>query len=103
MKMSGTTSMTIRDIVPVAIALAAGGIAGAVFFGGLWLTVKRIITARQPALLMIGSLIIRAAIVMVIFYVASAGEVMRLIACLVGFILMRVFMVRYLQPVSKAV
>jgi F1F0 ATPase subunit 2 len=103
MKMSGTTSMTIRDIVPVAIALAAGGIAGAVFFGGLWLTVKRIITARQPALLMIGSLIIRAAIVMVIFYVASAGEVMRLMACLVGFMLMRFFMVRYLQPVSKAV
>lgn len=93
--------MMFSDIVPVVISVIAGGIAGIVFFGGLWVTVKRAVTMRQPALLMIASLIVRAAIVMAIFYVVSTGEFVRLAACMAGFLLVRAFIVRYFEVESK--
>jgi F1F0 ATPase subunit 2 len=93
--------MTPSDGFFLALALIAGAFAGVVFFGGLWLTVKRMLTARQPALLMIASLIVRAGIVLLIFYLVAAGEVLRIVASLVGFLLVRFFMVRYFEPESK--
>ncbi len=39
-----------NDIGPVIEALAAGMLLGALFFGGLWWTVRRGLTAGNPAL-----------------------------------------------------
>jgi F1F0 ATPase subunit 2 len=46
----------------LAIGLGAGMLAGAGFFGGLALTVRRLTTSRHPALLMVLSLLVRLAI-----------------------------------------
>lgn len=93
--------MTSADAFYLVIALVVGVIAGVVFFGGLWLTVNRMMTARHPVLLMIASLLVRAAIVLALFYIVSAGDVYRIVASLAGFLLARFVVVRRLEPGSK--
>lgn len=93
--------MTLNDVAAIAISLIAGAAAGVVFFGGLWLTVQRMLIVRHPALLMVASLILRAAFVLVIIYLTSSGEIIRIAASLIGFLLVRFFMVRYFEPQSK--
>jgi len=71
---------------------------GVVFFGGLWLTLGRLPSARQPALLMLGSLLGRMALVLLGFYAVlrldETGGLQRVLACLVGLILARQFLLR---------
>ena len=44
--------------------LAAGVLLGAIFFGGLWLTVRKGVSSKQPALWFFGSLLLRMSIVL---------------------------------------
>jgi F1F0 ATPase subunit 2 len=69
--------------------LLAGTVLGAMFFGGLWWTVRRGVTGAQPALWFAGSLLLRTTIVMAGFYYVSAQQWQRLLWCLVGFVLAR--------------
>ena len=76
---------------PLTLVLAglAGGGLGAIFFGGLWWTVRKGVSANQPALWFLGSLLLRMGIALAGFYVVSGGHLERLLACLVGFALAR--------------
>ena len=71
-------------------ACLAGGVFGAIFFGGLWWTVGRGLSSKQPALWFVGSLLVRTAITLTGFYFVSGGRWDRMVACLVGFALARV-------------
>jgi len=75
-------------LIPV-LAGAAGVVLGMIFFGGLWWTVRRGITARRPALWFFGSLLARLGVVVAGFYFVGAGQWQRLLPCLVGFIVAR--------------
>ena len=74
-------------------ALALTGMAGvglgAIFFGGLWWTVRKGVSANQPALWFFASWLLRTGIVLAGFYFVGAGHSSRLLACLVGFALSR--------------
>ena len=74
-------------------ALALTGMAGvglgAIFFGGLWWTVRKGVSANQPALWFFASWLLRTGIALAGFYVVGAGHSSRLLACLVGFALSR--------------
>ena len=76
---------------PLTLALAwlAGSALGATFFGGLWWTVRKGVSANQPALWFFGSLLVRMGIALAGFYVVSGGHLDRLLACLVGFVVAR--------------
>ncbi len=76
------------------LAGAAGAGLGAIFYGGLWWTVRRGVTARQPALWFIGSLFLRLALVTTGFFLVGGGQLPRLLACLLGFIIARVVVLR---------
>ncbi len=52
----------------------AGGLLGAIFFGGLWWTVRKGVSANQPALWFFGSLLLRMAIALAGFYFVSGGH-----------------------------
>jgi len=80
------------------LALLAGAVFGAVFFGGLWLTVRKAVTAPQPALWLFGSLLLRMAIVLPGFYFVSGGDWRRLLACLLGFVIARFILMRLAGP-----
>ncbi len=75
--------------LPLVAAFVAGLALGFLFFGGLWLTVKQLATAKQPALLFVASFVLRTAAVVVGVYLIGAGQWQRIAACMAGFILMR--------------
>lgn len=76
------------------LAGLAGVVLGAIFYGGLWWTVRRGVSARRPALWFIGSLFLRMALVAAGFFLVGGGQLPRLLACLLGFILARVIVLR---------
>jgi F1F0 ATPase subunit 2 len=82
--------MAMSEALSLTLAGIAGGMIGAVFFGGLWWTVQRGASSRQPAVWFAGGLLLRMGIALGGFYFVSAGHWERLIACLVGFVLARV-------------
>lgn len=85
---------------PLAMALAglAGSGLGAIFFGGLWWTVRKGVSASQPALWFLGSLLLRMGITLAGFYVVSGGHLGRLLACLAGFAPVRLVVTRLTRP-----
>lgn len=91
--------MTINAVLLV-FAVAGGIAAGIVFFGGLWWTVQRIPNAKSPALLLLGSSVIRLLLAMVIFYAVMTvgGHMMYLIVAMVAFIAVRTVMVNVIRP-----
>jgi F1F0 ATPase subunit 2 len=81
--------MTMNEIVSLTLALAAGVLLGAIFFGGLWLTVCKGASSKQPALWFFGSLLLRMSIALAGFYFVSGGHWERLLLCLLGFVMAR--------------
>lgn len=73
----------------MALAWIAGSVLGTIFFGGLWWTVRKSVSSRQPALWVFGSLLLRMGIALAGFYFVSGGQLKRLIACILGFFLAR--------------
>jgi len=77
------------DALPLALAFLGGGGLGAVFFGGLWWTVRQAVSARRPALWFLGSLSLRMSVALAGFYVVSGGHWERLLVCVLGFLTAR--------------
>ncbi len=71
------------------LAGLAGCLFGTLFFYGLWWTVRKGIACKQPALWLLGSLLLRTGIVLTGFYLISDGRWERLLACLLGFVIAR--------------
>ncbi len=88
-----------------AAALVLAGIAGvffgAVFFGGLWWTVRKGVASKRPALWFLVSLLLRTGIVFAGFYLVSEGRWDRLLACLIGFIAARFMVTRFAGPPAE--
>ena len=85
-------------MILIALALLAGAGIGAIFFGGLWWTVRKGASARQPWLWFSGSLLIRVGIALGGFYFVSGGEWKRLLACLLGSLLARQTLISLTRP-----
>ena len=78
----------------LAVAGAAGGVLGLLFFGGLWWTLRRALNSANPALWIGGSLLLRVAAAVTGFVLVSAGDWRRMLACLLGFWIARWLVVR---------
>lgn len=84
------------DILALALALFAGALLGTFFFGGLWWTVQKGVTSERPALWFLGSLLLRTCLILAGFYWVLQGHWSRLLACLLGFLIARVIVVKRL-------
>jgi F1F0 ATPase subunit 2 len=82
------------EAVRLALAFAAGSLLGVMFFGGLWWTIEKGMSSKQPGLWFLGSLLLRTVIALSGFYLIADGQWERLVTCLVGFIVARVIVVR---------
>ena len=71
------------------VALVMGGLLGALFFGGLWWTVRRSLASQRPALWIFSSLLLRMGITLTGFYWVGGGHWERLLLCLFGFLVVR--------------
>ena len=80
------------------LALVAGVLLGAIFFGGLWWTVRKGVSSKQPALWFLGSLLLRMSIALAGFYFVSRGHWERLLVCLLGFVMARLVVTRLTRP-----
>lgn len=80
------------------MAFAAGLLIGSFYFLALWMTVRRLPKARLPAVLTLGSYLIRSAVSMAGFYLVMSGCWERLLVSLLGFIVMRSILVRWFRP-----
>jgi F1F0 ATPase subunit 2 len=76
------------------VAGAVGLALGAVFFGGLWWTVRKGVSSPRPALWFVGSMLLRTVIVLAGFYFVGGGQWQRLLACLLGFVIARFLVMR---------
>jgi F1F0 ATPase subunit 2 len=79
---------------PLSLALVTGVLLGAIFFGGLWWTVRKCVSAKQPALWFFGSVLLRMTVVLAGFYFVAHGHWERLLVCLLGFVMARVVVTR---------
>lgn len=78
-----------NEILIGGLAWLTGILLGAIFFGGLWWTVRKSLSSQWPTLWIFVSLILRMGITMFGFYFVSAGHWERLLLCLFGFIMAR--------------
>jgi F1F0 ATPase subunit 2 len=76
------------------LAAAGGVVLGAIFFGGLWWTVRRGVSSQRPALWFVGSLLARMSVALAGFYFVSGGHWQRLVMCLLGFVAARLAVTR---------
>jgi F1F0 ATPase subunit 2 len=90
--------MTMNETVSLMLATAAGISLGAMFFGGLWWTIRKSFSSHQPALWFLCSLLLRTWLVVAGFYFVTRGRWDRLLVCLLGFIAARLIVTRFTRP-----
>lgn len=73
-------------ILRYSLMVITGAFLGVIFFGGLWMTIQAMPRSKHPALLFFGSLLTRSAILLGGIWFFAAGDAMSIIACLLGFI-----------------
>ena len=83
-----------NETLSLALAGVAGLLLGAIFFGGLWFTVRKGVSSRRPALWFFLSLLVRMSVALAGFHLVSGGRWERLLACLVGFVIARLVVTR---------
>ena len=83
-----------NESLMLAFALVAGLSLGAIFFGGLWWSVRQGVASKHPALWFLGSRLLRMSLVLVGFYFVGRGDWQRLVSCLIGFIIARFIVTR---------
>ena len=83
-----------NEFLGLVLALAAGLSLGAIFFGGLWWTVRKGVSSKHPAFWFLGSLLLRMSLVVAGFYFVGCGDWQRLVVCLLGFIIARFCVMR---------
>ena len=89
------------EALVLVLALVAGVLLGAIFFGGLWWTVRRGMSSKQPAVLFFGSLLLRTGIALAGFYFMARIRWESLLVCLVGFIMARLIVTRLTRTGEK--
>jgi len=63
-----------NETLMLVLAGVTGFVLGAVFFGGLWWTVRKGVSSPRPALWFFGSMLLRMSIVLVGFYFIGSGH-----------------------------
>ena len=71
-----------NETLTLALAWLTGVGLGAIFFGGLWWTVRKGVSAKRPALCFFGSLLLRMSIALAGFYFVSGDHWERLLISL---------------------
>ena len=83
------------------LAFIGGLLLGTLFFGGLWFTVKKAVTAKVPALWIFSSFFLRISITLVGFYFIGAGNWQRLIVSVIGFIVARFIVIHFTKSIDE--
>lgn len=77
------------------LSMLAGLILGAIYFGGLWFSLSRLLPLKHASAWLMLSFLIRNLIVLFGFYWTMDGRWERLVVAFLGFTLVRVFLSRH--------
>lgn len=80
------------------LAFIEGIILGLVFYGGLLWTVHKGVVSKRPALWFLGSFLLRTSFTLIGFYFILTSHWSQLLVCLLGFIVVRYLMTRFMKP-----
>ncbi|WP_442510422.1 ATP synthase subunit I [Novipirellula sp. SH528] len=86
-----------NNVVPLVVGLTLG----AIFFGGLWWTIRNGLTSAHPASWFLVSHVSRMTVTLVGFYFVADGQWQRVLLCLAGFLFARIVVTRLTAPVAK--
>ena len=87
-----------NEAVILALAGSAGVFLGAIFFGGLWWTVRKGVASKRPALWFFGSLLLRMSLALAGFYLLGRDHWERLVTGLFGFVMARLVVTWLTRP-----
>ena len=90
-----------NETLNLVLPLLTGVLLGAMFFGGLWWTVQKGVSSKQPALWFFGSLLLRTSIALAGVYFFAHGHWDRLLVCLLGFVMARLIVTRLIRAAEK--
>jgi F1F0 ATPase subunit 2 len=90
--------MAMNEFFSLAFALVSGVLLGAMFYGGLWWTVRRGVSSKRAALRFLGSLLLRLGVALAGFYFVAGGHWERLLLCLLGFVMARLAVTWLTRP-----
>jgi F1F0 ATPase subunit 2 len=79
-----------NDLTTLLLAFLFGVLLGMLFFGALWLTIRRGLSSDAPGPWFFASLLLRMLLTLSGFYLVGHGDWRRLLACLLGFVLARI-------------
>ncbi len=90
------------DIMGLVLSAIGGLTIGAIYFGGLWWTLRKTLGTDANVALLPLSLFIRVAICLGGFYLIGAGDPAQILACLAGFIAARFILFRLTRQMTLA-
>ncbi|MGY3053724.1 F1F0 ATPase subunit 2 [Pedobacter sp. UYEF25] len=85
----------------MATTFTCGLLLGILFFGGLWLTVKKSLGTPYAALWFLASSLIRTAIVLTGLYFVAAGSLQRILVSVAGFVISRFLVLWFTKHLEK--
>ena len=91
-----------NETLSLVLSLAAGVLLGAIFFGGLWWTVQKVVSSNRSTLWFFVSLLMRTSIVLAGFYFVAHGHWERLLMCLLGFVVARPIVMGFTRAAEKS-
>ncbi len=86
-----------NDLVILVVAFLLGGVLGVFYFGGLWLTVKRVPYSKHPKIMMLASFMVRVSALVAAFYVLNRNDWRKWALALLGFMVIRAISLRITQ------
>ena len=90
-------SETLNLLLP----LVTGILLGAIFFGSLWWTIKKVVLSKRSEFWFFAILLLRMSFVLVGFYFIARGSWERLLMCLLGFFITRIIANRLAESTIK--
>ncbi len=88
-----------RETGPFILAFLVGILLGAVFFGGLWWTIRKALPSNLAGVWFAGSFLVRTAIALAGFYLAGQGDWRRMVCSVAGFLTARLLVVRLTRTI----
>ena len=88
-------------IAELILCFMVGAAIGAIYFAGLWETVRKLSETNKPFRRVVLSFALRMILLISGFYLVMQGEWERLVAAMIGLILAREFLVRKLGHASN--
>lgn len=86
-----------NEMLTLLLVTTAGLMLGVAYFASLWWTIRHGLTSKHPAFLFLASLLLRMGLTLAGFYFIADGRLTLLLMCLLGFVIGRFIMVRFVE------